>query len=175
METTGVFHVDFPEVETIRALRGTIIAPSHPSLIDAPHFLARMPRPDLPDEKERVEKPVPWAVRHGWRATCPMTTDANSSGSGGMRCARGDNLLIFPEGTRTVAPPVNPFKNGLRAHRDPRQRAGAKRCSLICPTLTWVSGGSSRAGRCSPCRSGFAWDDNFARAPGKAPTRSARK
>ena len=25
----------------------------------------------------------------------------------------GDNLLIFPEGTRTVTPPVNPFKKGF--------------------------------------------------------------
>ena len=58
MEGIGVFHVDFPEIETIRAMRGTIIAPSHPSLIDAPHLLARMPRLTCLMKKKRAAKPV---------------------------------------------------------------------------------------------------------------------
>ena len=55
----------------------------------------------------------------------------------------GDQLVIFPEGTRTVAPPVNPFQPGItliaqlaagadpdRLHRDlfALSRARAGRC-----------------------------------------------
>lgn len=112
MEGIGVFHVDFPEIETIRALRGTIIAPSHPSLIDAPHFLARMPRLTCLMKKSVFQNPFMGSTSR-LAGYLP-----NDNGREFIRLGRdalraGDNLLIFPEGTRTVAPPVNPFKNGF--------------------------------------------------------------
>ena len=58
MEAIGVFHVDFPEIDTIRGLRGTIIAP----FASEPDRRAAFPRadasPDLSDEEKRVEKPI---------------------------------------------------------------------------------------------------------------------
>ena len=112
METMGVFHVDFPEAGTLRSMRGTIIAPSHPSLIDAPHFLARMPRLTCLMKKSVLNNPFMGSSSrlagylpndHG-REFIRLGRDA--------LCA-GENLLIFPEGTRTVEHPVNRFKDGL--------------------------------------------------------------
>ncbi len=112
MEGIGVFHVDFPEIETIRALRGTIIAPSHPSLIDAPHFLARMPRLTCLMKKSVLQNPF---MGSSSRLAGYLPNDHGREfirlGRDALRA--GDNLLIFPEGTRTVSSPVNPFKNGF--------------------------------------------------------------
>ena len=112
MEAIGVFHVDFPEIETVRALRGTIIAPSHPSLIDAPHFLARMPRLTCLMKKSVLQNPF---MGSSSRLAGYLPNDHGRefirSGRDALRA--GDNLLIFPEGTRTVSLPVNPFKNGF--------------------------------------------------------------
>ena len=112
MEVIGVFHVDFPEIETVRALRGTIIAPSHPSLIDAPHFLARMPRLTCLMKKSVLQNPFMGSTS---RLAGYLPNDHGREfirlGRDALRA--GDNLLIFPEGTRTVALPVNPFKNGF--------------------------------------------------------------
>lgn len=112
MEGIGVFHVDFPEIETIRGLRGTIIAPSHPSLIDAPHFLARMPRLTCLMKKSVLQNPF---MGSSSRLAGYLPNDHGREfirlGRDALRA--GDNLLIFPEGTRTVALPVNPFKKGF--------------------------------------------------------------
>ena len=88
MEGIGVFYVDFPEIEKLRALRGTIIAPSHPSLIDAPHFLARMPRLTCLMKKSVLKNPLMGSSAR-LAAICPMITDENSSGWGGMRFKPG--------------------------------------------------------------------------------------
>ena len=112
MEGIGVFHVDFPEVEALRGLRGTIIAPSHPSLIDAPHFLARMPRLTCLMKKSVLKNPF---LGSSSRLAGYLPNDHGREfirlGRDALRA--GDNLLIFPEGTRTVQMPVNSFKKGF--------------------------------------------------------------
>ena len=112
METIGVFHVDFPEIAELRTLRGTIIAPSHPSLIDAPHFLARMPRLTCLMKKSVLQNPF---MGSSSRLAGYLPNDHGREfirrGRDALRA--GDNLLIFPEGTRTIALPVNPFKKGF--------------------------------------------------------------
>ena len=113
MEGIGVFTVDFPEIDALRALRGTIIAPSpHPSLIDAPHFLARMPRLTCLMKKSVLKNPFMGssAALAGYLP--------NDHGREFIRVGRdalrtGENLLIFPEGTRSVGGRVNPFKMGF--------------------------------------------------------------
>ena len=112
MEWIGVFHVDFPEIDEVRRLRGTIIAPMHPSLIDATHFLARMPRLTCLMKKSVLQNPF-----IGWSAQLAGYLP-NDHGREFIRLGRdalkaGENLLIFPEGTRTVMLPVNPFKKGF--------------------------------------------------------------
>lgn len=113
MEGIGVFTVDFPEIGDLHGLRGTIIAPSpHPSLIDAPHFLARLPRLTCLMKKSVLKNPF-------MGSTVALAGYLpNDHGREFIRLGRdalraGENLLIFPEGTRTVQPPVNPFKKGF--------------------------------------------------------------
>ena len=113
MEGIGVFTVDFPEIDALRGVRGMIIAPSpHPSLIDAPHFLARMPRLTCLMKKSVLKNPFMGssAALAGYLP--------NDHGREFIRLGRdalraGENLLIFPEGTRTVDGRLNPFKKGF--------------------------------------------------------------
>ncbi len=125
MEGIGVFTVDFPEIDAVRALRGTIIAPSpHPSLIDAPHFLARMPRLTCLMKKSVLKNPFMGssAALAGYLP--------NDHGREFIRVGRdalraGENLLIFPEGTRTVRGPGEPVQDGVCAHGHAGGCAGA--------------------------------------------------
>lgn len=108
----GIFAVDFPEAERVRGLRGTILAPSHPTLVDALTFLARMPRLTCLMKKSILKNPFMG------RSTRLAGYLPNDHGREFIRLGRdalraGENLLIFPEGTRTVARPVNPFKMGF--------------------------------------------------------------
>ncbi len=108
----GIFVFDFPEVERVRALRGTIIAPSHPTLVDALTFLSTVPHVVCLMKKSILQNPFMGSTArlagylpndHG-REFIRLGRDALRS---------GDCLLIFPEGTRTVVSPVNPFKLGF--------------------------------------------------------------
>jgi 1-acyl-sn-glycerol-3-phosphate acyltransferase len=102
----GVYRLDVSAVDTLRDGPPVILAPNHPSLIDAPLILARHPN-----------------------LTCVMKSDltGNLLFGPGARLARyirnnsalqmvreavtdlrqGAVLLLFPEGTRTLRAPVN--------------------------------------------------------------------
>lgn len=108
----GIFAVDFPEAERARALRGTILAPTHPTLVDALMFLARMPRLTCLMKKSILKNPF---MGSSARLAGYLPNDHGREfirlGRDALRA--GENLLIFPEGTRTVTKPVNPFKLGF--------------------------------------------------------------
>ncbi len=112
MERMGVLSVQFPEVEQLRAMHGVIIAPNHPSLLDATFFLARMPELTCLMKRAILHNPF-----MGFSARLAGYV-SNDSGPDFIRRGRdallaGENLLIFPEGTRTVDAPVNDFKKGF--------------------------------------------------------------
>lgn len=112
MEWTGALRVDFPEADALRAMRGVVIAPNHPSLLDATFFLARLPELTCLMKRAILYNPFMGASSRmaGYLS--------NDSGPDFIRRGRdallaGENLLIFPEGTRTVRAPVNEFKKGF--------------------------------------------------------------
>ena len=111
-EAIGIFRVEFPEAERLRAMRGTIFAPNHASLMDATHFLARLPRLVCVMKKSIVSNPF-MGVTSCLAGYLPMIHGTEFIRRGRDALLEGSNLLVFPEGTRTLHPPVNPFKSGF--------------------------------------------------------------
>ena len=111
-EAVGIFGVEFPEAERLRAMRGTIFAPNHATLMDATHFLARLPRLVCVMKKSIAANPF-MGVSSCLAGYLPMDVSTEFIRRGRDALLAGDNLLMFPEGTRTVEPPVNRFKNGF--------------------------------------------------------------
>lgn len=92
---------------------GVVVVANHPSLIDAPILLARMPGATCIFKPQIMRNPVigPAAIMAGY-----------SSGDAGVdtvrtvaaKVAAGRSLLIFPEGTRTeVGRTLGPLKAGF--------------------------------------------------------------
>jgi 1-acyl-sn-glycerol-3-phosphate acyltransferase len=108
----GVFDISFPDADKLRNLRATVLAPNHPSLIDAVILLSIVPNTVCIMRANLIESPFlggaarlagfvpndkgPALIRHGIE-----------------KIRAGENLLIFPEGTRTVALAINSFKHGF--------------------------------------------------------------
>ena len=111
-EAVGIFRVEFPEIERLRATRGTIFAPNHATLMDATHFLARLPRLVCVMKKSIAANPF-MGISSDLAGYLPMGEGAEFIRRGRDALLAGDNLLMFPEGTRTVEAPVNRFKNGF--------------------------------------------------------------
>jgi len=109
----GAIEVDFPDAGGLRDQRGTIFAANHPSLVDAVVLLAVAPRAACMVRADLIRSPFVG----GFARLCGHVT--NDSGPALIRegigkLASGDNLLIFPEGTRTRrGRPVNSFKSGF--------------------------------------------------------------
>ena len=111
-EWAGIFRVEFAEIERLRSMRGTIFAPNHASLMDATHFLARLPRLVCVMKKSIVGNPF-MGVSSCLAGYLPMDRGTEFVRSGRDALLAGNNLLVFPEGTRTLQAPVNAFKSGF--------------------------------------------------------------
>lgn len=108
----GVFEISIPEIEKLRGLRGTIISPNHPSLLDAVIILSLVPHTVCIMRTGLSKSPF----LGGAARLAGFVTNDNGPAlirQGVEKIAAGENLLIFPEGTRTRTEAVNPFKNGF--------------------------------------------------------------
>ncbi|MFZ4597303.1 MAG: lysophospholipid acyltransferase family protein [Terrimicrobiaceae bacterium] len=98
--------------ETLRKLRGTVIAANHPGLLDAFFLVALQPRTACVMRANLLRNPVlsGCALLAGY-----VTNDSGSTlvRQGIEKIREGGNLLIFPEGTRTRHHAVNSFKSGF--------------------------------------------------------------
>jgi len=107
----GTIIVEYPE-EDLSNLRGTIVAPNHPSLIDAMILLAILPRTICVMRADLAMNPIlgglPLLAGH-----VPNDSGHILVRSGIEKIRGGENILIFPEGTRTRNQPVNAFKKGF--------------------------------------------------------------
>jgi 1-acyl-sn-glycerol-3-phosphate acyltransferase len=114
LRATGMVRIEFDGVEKLDAFRGTIVAPNHPGLLDAVFLAGRLPRAVCIMRASLMRNPsFAGAANLAGYIT-------NDRGPGLIRQCRdkllaGDNLLIFPEGTRTraIANGVNSFKHGF--------------------------------------------------------------
>jgi 1-acyl-sn-glycerol-3-phosphate acyltransferase len=114
LQATGLFRIAFRDCDRLENLSGAIVAPNHPGLLDAVFLIARVPRAVCIMRAGLMRNPC--FAGAAWLAGYIT----NDRGPGLVRqCERklaaGDNLLIFPEGTRTraTAQSVNPFKSGF--------------------------------------------------------------
>jgi 1-acyl-sn-glycerol-3-phosphate acyltransferase len=110
----GLFRIRYEGCASLDELEGAIVAANHPGLLDAVFLLPRIPRP-VCIMRAGLMNHLSFAGA-AWLAGYIT----NDRGPGLIRqCCRklaaGDNLLIFPEGTRTRARArgVNPFKSGF--------------------------------------------------------------
>ncbi|MEI6277823.1 MAG: lysophospholipid acyltransferase family protein [Verrucomicrobiae bacterium] len=112
MRATGMLRLEARGFEAMRDMRGTIIVSNHPALLDAAFLIAHLPPTACVMRADLLRNPF---LRGGALAGGYVTND---SGPGFVRqgiekVRAGENLLVFPEGTRTLTPPVNRFKNGF--------------------------------------------------------------
>lgn len=108
----GVFDIRFPEAEKLRDLRGTILAPNHPSLIDAVILLSIVPHTVCIMRANLIESPF-FGGAARLAGFVPNDKGPALIRQGMKKIEVGENLLIFPEGTRTGLQAINPFKNGF--------------------------------------------------------------
>jgi 1-acyl-sn-glycerol-3-phosphate acyltransferase len=112
MQALGIFRCDLRALDALREDGTLIIAPNHPSLLDAVLVISRLPRVVCITKANLWDN---WFLGGGIRLAAYIRNDAPVKLIKlGLEALRDDRqLLIFPEGTRTVVPPVNPFKGGF--------------------------------------------------------------
>ncbi|HXD04764.1 MAG TPA: lysophospholipid acyltransferase family protein [Burkholderiaceae bacterium] len=109
---TGMMKIDAGALDALAHERGLIIAANHPSLLDALMLVARLPRSACIMKAELMRNIFLGA---GARLARYIRNDSTR---GMIRLAvadlrAGNQLILFPEGTRTTQSPINPFRPGI--------------------------------------------------------------
>jgi 1-acyl-sn-glycerol-3-phosphate acyltransferase len=112
LEFVGLLKIEFQGISGLSEQKGVIIALNHPTYLDAILILSRLPHVFCLTKSSILSNPLVAAT-----ARC-AGYESNSNPARLMdRCCerllRGESLLVFPEGTRTVLPPVGPLKRGF--------------------------------------------------------------
>jgi 1-acyl-sn-glycerol-3-phosphate acyltransferase len=108
----GLMSIDYTALDALGRDGGLIIAANHPTMLDALLVIARVPRGICIMRASLMRNPFLGAgarlaryIRndppHGMIRNCIVNLQ------------EGAQLVLFPEGTRTVCPPVNPFRPGV--------------------------------------------------------------
>lgn len=111
LRLSGIVKLDLSALDALRSERALIIAPNHPSMIDVVLIASRLPNLVC------IMKASIWdnlLLGGGARLAGYIRNDApiNMVRLAADAVSKGTPLLIFPEGTRTITPPVNEFKAG---------------------------------------------------------------
>lgn len=112
-EAFGLMRIDADGLDILREeVGGLVIAANHPSMLDALIVVAHLPRGVCIMKAELLRN-----IFLGGGARLARYI-RNDSGRGMIRDAvasvrEGNQLVFFPEGTRTVRRPVNPFHPGV--------------------------------------------------------------
>lgn len=112
MRISGLVRCDLSALDTLRDQRSLIITTNHPALIDVVLISSRLPRIVCILKAALLNN-----LLYGGGARMAGYIGNDSTGSMIRRTIaamhEGAQLLIFPEGTRTVVQPVNSFKGGF--------------------------------------------------------------
>ncbi|RUO69549.1 lysophospholipid acyltransferase family protein [Idiomarina ramblicola] len=147
MKWTGVFNFDFKAIEKLRSVRGHVIIANHPCLIDVVALISFVPNPDCVVKSHLWKNPF---MRGVIRSTGylsnddpeDLVTDCERS------LAWGNNLIIFPEGTRSTPEKAIKFQRGA-AHLALRTGAKITALRVDCLPVTLIK---HEAWYCAPKR-----------------------
>ena len=112
LERWGIIQVEFSGFEQAAAWKGSVIAPNHPSILDAIILCSRLPGLDCVMNSRLLRDPVMSGTAHlcGFiRNDTPLSMVRDTRD----RLLAGHHVLIFPEGTRTKGCPVGSFRHGF--------------------------------------------------------------
>lgn len=114
MQALGAWRLDLSELDELRGQGALIVAPNHPSLLDAVLIVSR-----LPDAVCVMKRSLLGNFLLGPAARLARYVRNDSLlrlvASAEAQLRDGGQLLLFPEGTRTVAPPTSPFTEAVGA------------------------------------------------------------
>lgn len=112
LQVTGVMRLSYDGIDSLSRDAGLIIAPNHPTALDALLVVARVPRGVCIMRASLMQNPFLGA---GARLARYIRNDPPSGMVRGAvaNLKAGGQLIMFPEGTRTVEPPVNTFLPGI--------------------------------------------------------------
>src|SRR5438105_3894755 len=108
---TGAFRFDLSALDALRDAGPLIIAPNHPSLLDAVMVLSRLPDVACVMKAKLIDNPIYGASA---RLSGYIRNDdfIGAATQAVENLKAGSQLLLFPEGTRTTRRPINRLKGG---------------------------------------------------------------
>lgn len=112
LQLSRLVKVDFTELDQLRNDHSLIIAPNHPCLMDAIFISSRLPNIVCAMKGSVLGNPVFYGAATSGdfiRSDHPLQFIQQCK----TALKQGDQLVLFPEGTRTLGALVNPFKGGL--------------------------------------------------------------
>ncbi len=112
LKASGIIQCDLSALDALREQRALIIASNHPSMLDAVLVVSRLPNVVCIMKAQIWDN---WMLRGGARFAAYICDDSPLTLTRlavSAVCA-GNQLLVFPEGTRTRQWPVNDFKGGF--------------------------------------------------------------
>lgn len=114
METLGAWRLDLRELDALRDAGPLIIAPNHPCLLDAVLIVSRLPNAVCVMKRALLHNVL---LGPGARLAHYVHNDSllRLRSSAGDELRQGGQLLIFPEGTRTVGGPIGPLTDAVGA------------------------------------------------------------
>ena len=109
---TGAYRLDLSAIDSLRDGPPVILAPNHPSLIDALLILTRLPNIACVMKAELMDNVFLGAGSRLARYI-PSNQPRLMIKEAIAELREGGTLLLFPEGTRTTGHPVNPLKASI--------------------------------------------------------------
>ncbi|MFP6873427.1 MAG: lysophospholipid acyltransferase family protein [Verrucomicrobiales bacterium] len=112
LQAWGLIKLDIKSVDSLAGQRGLIIVANHISLWDIVFIISRLPNVVCVAKASIMRNPIygGFARLAGF---IPNSPHINMVKQGTKELKSGAQLLIFPEGTRTVELPINSFKGGF--------------------------------------------------------------
>lgn len=114
LQRLGLARCDLAALDALRGGPPVVIAPNHPTYLDAMLIVSRLPNVVCIMKADVLDNVF---LGGGAKLAGYVRADAPREmiRAAAEALAAGRHVLLFPEGTRTVRAPVNPFRSGFAA------------------------------------------------------------